>query len=76
MVTLRKPSFHRNIDLGQKDYEDTKNEPRKQPKQNFREGELEVLRQLEKRQDKVITNANKEVAVVIIDTVKYIAEAD
>ena len=52
-----------------------KNEPKKRPKQNLRK-QLEARKQLEKRQDIIISNADKGGAVVIIDTDKYIEEAD
>ena len=52
-----------------------KTKPKKQPKQNLTKGELEALKQLEKRQDIIISNAGKGGAV-IMDTDKYIEEAD
>ena len=60
----------------EKDINDAKNKPKKRPKQNLTKGELEALKQLEKRQDIAISNADKGGAVVIMDTDKYIEEVD
>ena len=60
----------------EKDINDAKNELKKRPKQNLTKGELEELKQLEKRLDIIISNADEEGAVVIMDTDKYIGEAD
>ena len=62
--------------MAEKDINDAKNEPKKRPKQNLTKGELKALKQLEKRQYIIISNADKEGAVVIMDTDKYIEEAD
>ena len=64
------------INLVEKDINDAKNEPKKRPKQNLIKGELEAQKQLEKRQDKFISHANKGGAVVIMDTDKHIEEVD
>ena len=76
MDTHRKPSFYRNIDLVGKDINDAKNEPRKRPAQNLSKGELEALKQLEIKEDIIITNADKGGAVVIMDTLKHITIAN
>ena len=64
------------INLVEKDINDAKNEPKKRPKENLTKGELGALQQLEKSQDIIISNADKGGAVVIMDTHKYIEEAD
>ena len=64
------------INLVEKDINDAKNEPKKRPKQNLIKGELEAQKQLEKRQDKFISHANKGGAVVIMDTDKHIEDVD
>lgn len=45
-------------------------------KNNNKHGELKAIKQLEKREDIIITNTDKGGAVVNIDVIKYIAEAD
>ena len=62
------------ISLAEKDINDAKNEPKKRPKQNLTKGELKAPKQLEKRQYIIISNADKEGAVVIMDTDKYIED--
>ena len=69
-------TYSQFISLVEKDINDAKNEPKKRPKQNLTKGELEALKQLEKRQDIIISNADKGGAVVIMDTDKFIEEAD
>ena len=53
-----------------------KTNQKKRPKQNLTKGELEALKQLEKRQDIIIFNADKGGGVVIMDADKYIEAAD
>ena len=45
-------------------------------KNNNKYGELKAIKQLEKREDIIITNTDKGGTVVNIDVIKYIAEAD
>ena len=45
-------------------------------KNNNKHGELKAIKQLEKREDIIITNTDKGGTVVNIDVIKYIAEAD
>ena len=68
------PSIETFINLV--DINDAKNELKKRPKKNLTKGEMETLKQLEKRQDIIISNADKGRAVVIMNTDKYIEEAD
>ena len=53
-----------------------KNHSNKTNKNNNKHGELKAIKQLEKREDIIITNADKGGTVVNIDVIKYIAEAD
>lgn len=53
-----------------------KNHSNKTNKNNNKHGELKAIKQLEKREDIIITNTDKGGAVVNIDVIKYIAEAD
>ena len=48
----------------------------KKMKNNNKHGELKAIKQLEKREDIIITNTDKGGTVVNIDVIKYIAEAD
>ena len=48
----------------------------KKMKNNNKYGELKAIKQLEKREDIIITNTDKGGTVVNIDVIKYIAEAD
>lgn len=45
-------------------------------KNTNKHGELKAIKQLEKREDIIITNTDKGGTVVNIDVIKYIAEAD
>ena len=47
----------------------------KRPKDNLTKGEQKALEELSKRDDIIITNADKGTAIVIMDTDKYISEA-
>ena len=47
----------------------------KRPKDNLTKGEQKALEELSKRDDIIITNADKGRAIVIMDTDKYISEA-
>ena len=58
------------INLVEKDINDSKNEPKKT------KAIRKALKQLEKRQDIIISNDDKGGAVVIMDTDKYIEESD
>lgn len=53
-----------------------KNHSNKTNKNNNKHGELKAIKQLEKREDIIITNTDKGGTVVNIDVIKYIAEAD
>ena len=47
----------------------------KRPKVNLTKGKQKALEELSKRDDIIITNADKGTAIVIMDTDKYISEA-
>ena len=47
----------------------------KRPKDNLTKGEQKTLEELSTRDDIIITNADKEGAIVITDIDKYISEA-
>ena len=53
-----------------------KNHSNKTNKNNNKHGELKAIKQLEKREDIIITNTDKGGTVVNIDVIKYIVEAD
>ena len=63
------------IDLVQHDINDPKILNTKRPKDNLTKGEQKALEELSKRDDIIITNADKGRAIVIMDTDKYISEA-
>ena len=63
------------IDLVQHDINDAKILNTKRPKDNLTKGEQKALEELSKRDDIIITNADKEEAIVILDIDKYISEA-
>ena len=59
-----------------KDIECTKTFKPKQPHPNLDKGEREAIKELSKRKDVIITNADKGGAVVIVDTNDYIKKAE
>ena len=63
------------IDLVQHDINDAKIMNTKKPKDNLTKGEQRALEELSKRDDIIITSADKEGTIVIMDIVKYISEA-
>ena len=63
------------IDLVQHDINDAKMLNIKRPKDNLTKGEQKALEELSKRDDIIITNADKGGAIVIMDIDKYISEA-
>ena len=64
------------IDIVQKDIDKMKQENLIEVKHNLTKGEQLALDELSKRDDILITNADKGGAVVILDTEKYIKEAE
>ena len=63
------------IDLVQHDINDAKILNTKKPKYNLTKGEQKALEELSKRDDIIITNADKGGAIVVMDIDKYISEA-
>ena len=63
------------IDLVQHEINDAKIMNTKKPKDNLTKGEQRALEELSKRDDIIITSADKEGTIVIMDIVKYISEA-
>ena len=63
------------IDLEQHEINDAKIMNTKKPKDNLTKGEQRALEELSKRDDIIITSADKEGTIVIMDIVKYISEA-
>ena len=63
------------IDLVQHDINDAKILNSKRPKDNLTKGEQISLEELSKRDDIIITNADKGAAIVIMDIDKYISQA-
>ena len=63
------------IDLVKHDINDAKILNTKRPKDNLTKGEQKTLEELSKRDDIIITNADKGGAIVIMDIDKYICEA-
>ena len=75
--TRQKSSYHWHICWGCKKYiECTKTFKPKQPHPNLDKGEKEAINELSKREDIIITNADKLGAVVIVDTNDYIKEVE
>ena len=68
-------TIHYNTSLVQHNINDAKILNTKRPKDNLTKGEQKALEELSKRDDIIITNADKGGAIVIMDIDKYISEA-
>ena len=64
------------VEAVKKDIECTKTFKTKQPHPNLGKGEREAIKELSKREDIMITNADKGGAVVLVDTNDYIKEPE
>ena len=62
-------------DLVQHDFNDAKILNTKRPN-NLTKGEQKALEELSKKDDIIITNADKEGAIVVMDIDRYISEAE
>ena len=68
-------TIHYNTSLVQHNINDAKILNTKRPKDNLTKGEQKALDELSKRDDIIITNADKGRAIVVMDIDKYISEA-